>query len=299
LSLSNSFRNSVRFLLRRLQYSGSKLPDDLPPPFIRATNIGEVRDYFRGYRTSSDPSLQSEGPIAGFCAICDQEVSFEVDRPPGGGEINWRETLKCPGCGLINRWRGSLHLFKAVCNPSSEDRIYITESLSPVNDVLSTRYRNLVSSEYVPGAEPGEIVNVHTFKVRNEDVTGLSFDDNSFDALLTFDVLEHVPEYGRALKEFHRVLDFGGHLILTAPFNFSHETVVRAVVNAAGEIEHLVEPCYHGDPMSDEGVLAYYDFGMELLDRLKDAGFRDCYLVCYTSNDWGYPSPNVAFVALK
>jgi hypothetical protein len=108
-----------------------------------------------------------------------------------------------------------------------------------------------------------------------------------------------VPNYQDAIREFYRVLGEGGHLLLTAPFSFKQETTVRAVVEGNGEIRHLVEPCYHGDPLSDGGVLAYYDFGMELLDLLRETGFRATALVYYSSNDWGYPGANVAFVARK
>ena len=261
--------------------------------------IDEVRQYFKDQGSSTDPILQSESQLSGFCSICEEEVMFELLLPGDDAAINWRETVKCPGCGLINRWRGSLHLFQAVCNPSAESRIYITEALSPITELLSDRFPDLESSEYVERAEPGERIEVGLVEVRNEDVTRLSFDDNSFDALLTFDVLEHVPRYRDAVQEFHRVLDFGGYLILTVPFSFENETVTRAIVHDDGEIEHLVEPCYHGDPLSSEGVLAYYDFGVELLDQFKDAGFRDSCLVCYTSEHWGYHSHNIAYLARK
>lgn len=275
------------------------MSSDLPEPFVCTRDIREVRQYFKDRCGVTDPVLQDEGQLSGFCSVCEQETLFEVSPPGDDGAINWRETVKCPGCGLINRWRASLHLFQVVCKPSSEARIYITEALSPVTELLSTRFPEVNSSEYMAHAEPGEWIEFGSAKVRNEDVTRLSFDNNSFDALLTFDVLEHVPVYRDALLEFHRVLDFGGYLLLTAPFSFKNETVTRALVHDSGEIEHLMEPCYHGDPLSSDGVLAYYDFGMELLDQLRDAGFRDSHLVCYASDFWGYPSPNVAYVARK
>jgi len=275
------------------------LPIELPDPFSSAKTIDEVHEYFAGYIMSTDPYLQQEGSLPGRCFVCNMDVLFEVDRPKDGGEVNWRETLKCPHCHLINRWRGCLHLFEAICKPTRLDRIYITEALTPVNEHLSGVYTNLTSSEFMPQAQAGEMVKVHSRTVRNEDVTNLTFDTGSFDSILSFDVLEHVPNYQRALEEFYRVLDFGGHLIITAPFSFQKATQVRATVDEEGEVTHLVEPCYHGDPLSDEGVLAYYDFGMELLDQLNDVGFKESYLACYTSNDWGYPSGNVAFIARK
>ena len=74
---------------------------------------------------------------------------------------------------------------------------------------------------------------------------------------------------------------------------------MRAEIDVAGEITHFEEPCYHGDPLSDQGVLSYYDFGMELLDNMRDAGFRESTLVYYQSIEWGYLGENIAFVARK
>ena len=50
------------------------------------------------------------------------------------------------------------------------------------------------------------------------DITAIPAPDNSFDALLCTEVIEHVPDAVAALKEFSRLLRPGGELILTAPF---------------------------------------------------------------------------------
>jgi SAM-dependent methyltransferase len=243
-----------------------------------------------------DPGAQT---LNGRCFVCNRKAKFLIDRPADGGEVNWRETLRCPNCGMINRWRGCLHLHDAICRPRRQDRIYLTERLSPVYEALAKRYPRLTASEYLPGKERGSESEWQGQRVRHEDVTQLSFADGSLDTVLCFDVLEHVPDYRSGLREFARVLDAGGQLVLSVPFNFQQETRVRAVVDDHGEIRHLVEPCYHGDPLSSEGVLSYYDFGMDLLEELRDAGFQEAFLVCYRSARWGYLQNNVAFIARK
>lgn len=50
------------------------------------------------------------------------------------------------------------------------------------------------------------------------DITSVPEADESFDAILCSEVLEHVPEPTHALDEFQRLLKPGGQLILTAPF---------------------------------------------------------------------------------
>jgi SAM-dependent methyltransferase len=50
------------------------------------------------------------------------------------------------------------------------------------------------------------------------DITAIPAPDNSFDAILCTETIEHVPDAVAALKEFSRLLRPGGELILTAPF---------------------------------------------------------------------------------
>ncbi len=72
------------------------------------------------------------------CAMTD--VLFRVDVPADGSPVNWRETLVCPHCKLINRWRSCLHVFEAICKPDMDDRIYLTETLSPIYQNLAGRF---------------------------------------------------------------------------------------------------------------------------------------------------------------
>ena len=288
-----------KFLKKRRSLTARVNPGQVPSPFVHSPDLGSVLQYFSQFDTESDPFLAQPGNLPGRCYICDRDVVFVVLRPADGSPVNWRETLKCPSCKMINRWRSAIHLFEGVCGPQQADRIYLTEALSPTQQWMARHYPNLLCSEFIAGAEPGEMVDFHNNPIRNEDVTRLSFEDQSLDAILSFDVLEHVPDYRAALSQFSRVLDARGQLFLSVPFNFAQETTVRARIGADGEIEHLEEPCYHGDPLSPDGVLSFYDFGFCLLDELRDVGFKESFMVSWWSNDWGYPNENVAFIARK
>ena len=50
------------------------------------------------------------------------------------------------------------------------------------------------------------------------DITAIPLPDNSVDAVLCTEVLEHVPDPLAAIKEFSRLVKPGGYLIITAPF---------------------------------------------------------------------------------
>lgn len=60
-------------------------------------------------------------------------------------------------------------------------------------------------------------------ELRHADVianlgNGIPFRDGTFDTVLASDLLEHLPDTSLALRECHRVLEPGGHLILNVPF---------------------------------------------------------------------------------
>lgn len=50
------------------------------------------------------------------------------------------------------------------------------------------------------------------------DITEIPRPDESFDAIMCIEVLEHIPEPIKAIQEFGRLLKPEGHLIITAPF---------------------------------------------------------------------------------
>ncbi|MBA3047761.1 class I SAM-dependent methyltransferase [Patescibacteria group bacterium] len=50
------------------------------------------------------------------------------------------------------------------------------------------------------------------------DITDIPEKDDSFDAIMCIEVFEHLPDPISAIKEFSRLLQEEGHLIITAPF---------------------------------------------------------------------------------
>jgi SAM-dependent methyltransferase len=268
--------------------------------YFKTRDLDSLLNYFRIADGATGPEVTATGGINGTCYVCQRpDTEFRVDGAPGADEINWRETVVCPGCGLTNRWRSSLHLFEELLRPGPDDHIYITEAITPLFQALSQRYSNIIGSEFIAGVPSGAMVDTPAGPVRNEDVTRLSFEDASLHALLSFDVLEHVPDYRAALRESSRVLTRGGKLLLSAPFVFGESTRIRATVNENGDIEHLLDPVYHGDPLSEEGVLCYQEFGMDLLQDFEAAGFDDSFAVCFASRDWAYICPQVMFMVIK
>ena len=128
--------------------------------------------------------------------------------------------------------------------------------------------KSVAMSEYFAGKEPGSLHD----GVRVEDVQRLTYADASFDLVTHCDVLEHVPDDARALSELKRVLRPGGRMLFTVPLHAGARTNERASLRD-GVIEHLDAPSYHHDQLRPEGILAFRDYGLDILDRLRAAGF--------------------------
>ena len=242
--------------------------------------------------------------VDGLCHVCQRTVSFLVDfaysyEVDGILTPNWRERLVCPRCNLNNRMRAAIHVLEQECLVPSTASIYITERTTALYRAISLRYPNTIGSEFL-GDSVG-LGGTNSQGIRNEDLTRLTFPDDAFDAVLSFDVLEHVPDFGAGLAQCLRCLKPGGTLLFSVPFRFDLEhNVVRARVESNGTVKHCLPPEYHGDPLCDKGILCYHDFGWELFDKLRSVGFEEATALLYWSLTYGYLGGNqYLFVAKK
>lgn len=305
--LTRPARLAVYRMLRRVS-------PPAPVEWVRLDSLAAYRDY----QTVAAGQLRRRGAlerelassaadrftVVGHCWVCGRSVDLRVDYSysfsVGGVHVpNWREHLLCPGCHLNNRMRATIHFLEERLAPPPHAVIYLTEQMTPLFRSLSQRHPNVVGSEYL-GSSVG-FGEVTAAGIRNESVTRFTFADGSFDYVISLEVLEHVPEFTRALTECHRVLRPAGSLLLSVPFRPEcQENLVRAVVDEQGQIQHLLPPEYHGDPLQTEGCLAFYCFGWEFLDQMREAGFAEVSGYSFWSRGFGYlGSPLIFFLARK
>jgi len=124
--------------------------------------------------------------------------------------------------------------------------------------------------------------------VRHEDVEALSFPDNSLDLIVSNDVFEHVPHPDKAFSECARVLKPGGVLLATIPFHAAENTSVTRAQLTDGRLEQLLPAAYHGNPVSADGSLVFTDFGWDMLDMMRKAGFSNVGVEVYGSVEYGH-----------
>ena len=234
--------------------------------------------------------------VDGFCLPCNTPVQFLVDRQSGGYEIedrkwipNWRERLQCPICSMNNRQRLIAGLVKQQIErlSSKTAMVYFMEQVTPIFNWAKENFANyeIIGSEYLGSHfSGGQIVK----GIRHEDVTKLSFSENSLDLIVSNDVFEHVPEPARAFEECSRVLKPGGMLLATIPFHSASDvSVTRAFVDAT-EIRHVLPQVFHGNPVSDQGSLVFTDFGWDIIEIISNSGFSDVGIEIYADSNFGH-----------
>lgn len=196
----------------------------------------------------------------GTCPCCDQKTTFVAH------DAWYRDHYLCASCGSIPRERAlmfCIDLFfpgwrKAVIHESSpNDR--------GASRKLRTHAPRYIASQYFAGVTPGETHQGW----RCENLERMSFADASIDLHVTQDVLEHIFNPAAVFKEIARTLRPGGMHIWTVPLvNKERPTEICATLGPDGRVEHLREPEYHGNPVSDKGSLVTHRWGYDISELI-------------------------------
>lgn len=238
--------------------------------------------------------------IAGACIACGKSAFFFYSE----AEL-WRESLNCQHCLTTSRYRSitrglllaikeltgvdvpSLEKLpqandKQICIYDTQPPFYYASCAYPLPDLLKkTGWIDVKLSQFKPKLERGETL---AKSFTNQNLECLTYPDNSFDIVITSDVMEHVRLDDRAHNEIYRVLKPGGIYLFTVPHDrTSHDTLTRVQVTVPDDPDkdvYLLEPEYHGDTNNDEGggVLAYRVYGRDLETFLSSLGFHVEYI---------------------
>lgn len=201
------------------------------------------------------------------CPFCGPTLFVRLDATEAGVRC-----LRCAASAVHLQLGAAL---RSVVPDLAERDVCELSAQGPLVEFLRRHARSLALSEYFADAPTGSWRGA----VRCEDVQRLTYADASFDLVTHSEVLEHVPDDARAMRELRRVLRPGGIMLFTVPLHGGEWTVQRARLHA-GTIEHLCAPVYHADPLRrDTGILAFRDYGRDLLDQLRAAGFAEARLI--------------------
>jgi SAM-dependent methyltransferase len=242
---------------------------------------------------ATEAFIDEQKSYSGYCFVCKELTRFVVDVGVRFGDNkNLREGLLCERCKLSNRNRLMyLAVMNESCSPNVKD-VAIMECQSALYAALKNVMPGILGSEYIDETcVSGQSYLCNGNDIRHEDVTKLSYADDSLDLVVHNDILEHVYDYRAAFKECHRVLKSGGSMVFTMPFFMSqNENLLRGRRLADGSLEHILPPEYHGDPVHPEGAYTFHYFGWKILDDLKSEGFVTAEIAMFYDIFSGYAS---------
>lgn len=258
---------------------------------------------FRLFKKRIDRHVSCESrrkTLPGYSVPAGRMVDFLLDVAlcMPDGSINLRETVNCPETYFNMRMRAGIQVLLSFEMERSVPA-YVMEQKTPLYRYFKDIFPALTGSEFLGDKIP--LGQMDKDGIRNEDATNLTFESETFDFVMSFDVLEHIPNYISAFREVFRVLRNGGRFYFTAPFAVTcQDHLVRARVQD-GEIVHILEPEWHGDPVTGEGILCFHHFGWAVLDELRECGFSRAEVLVLDAVEYGYyvDEPILVFMAVK
>lgn len=221
------------------------------------------------------PPGDRRGDRRGTCSVCGADARFvrnswvlprDLARIAPQGFAD-RESLLCAACGSSKRVRLLADvLLELYGNGASSIARLVEEDGFRALEIAELNAVGRMHSFLAP------LPRLTHAEYPEQDIQALTYADASFDLVLTSETLEHVVDFRRALAETRRVLRPGGRHVFTVPLD------PRLARTRSRE---GLEPVHHGrggGPFAlvtrRNDMLAYTDFGLDLPDLLREAGFE-------------------------
>ncbi len=201
------------------------------------------------------------------CNVCQQQYFRFVDDWPSSENKNalsnsnviagYGKNIMCPNCLSNARERLVVAMLQHHINIENKKILH----LSPEKNI----YQYLITKSQVVTADlvKGFYQNIDKH-IKQEDVTALSFADQSFDLVIANHVLEHIPDDLKAMSEIYRVLKKGGIAILQVPYS---ETISATI-----EEPLIANPERQSELFGQKDHVRIYQLN-DYISRLGQSGF--------------------------
>lgn len=183
------------------------------------------------------------------CPVCDGK--FQKFKPYGANNC---PNACCPQCGTVERHR-LLWLYLIRKRNILSENLKLLD-IAPTKGI-SNKLKSLPNINYL------SIDLTSPLAMKHMDLTALELPDNSYDCVLCYHVLEHIPDDRKAIREILRVLKPGGWAILQVP--------IKKRLEKTHEGAHIQDPAERKRLFGQEDHVRYY--GLDYKDKLAEEGF--------------------------
>lgn len=204
--------------------------------------------------------LNEEGEVIretkGYCSCCERKTIFITKN-------YWlRDYYRCIFCGSIPRQRA---IVKVLNDEVPDWRLCSIHESSPSGSTFSFFKEQCSQYSYSYWYEDKNNGEQLEKNASNQNLEEMTFIEESFDVFITQDVLEHVNDPKKALKEIARTLKPGGKHIFTVPIYVFQKS--RPRIRMYNKKRKMILPAiYHGNPISEDGSLVTFDWGYDILE---------------------------------
>ena len=227
------------------------------------------KEFARRAAVHSRPAAAGYGKdgYADSCTVCGHTGYLRRE------EQSIRETYRCGGCGASLRYREQARLILNHFSREGSERladlaaesefqnlkIYEPGLIGPFRKFFQ-KLPHYHTSYFWDDVVPGESRE----GVQCQDLMHLTYEDDSFDLVLSSDIFEHVRKPFIGFKEVNRVLKPGGFHIFSIPLQCPMRSTTVFRVDTSGPEDVFVLPKhYHSAPKGGKS-LVYTDFGEDM-----------------------------------
>lgn len=181
--------------------------------------------------------------------------------------------LICPNCGSIPRTRGLWNKIKSELNGQSVLHFSPSPSLKRIIE-LKGNTKTYITTDY-----EGEFDSQKNYNIENLDI-----ENDTFDIIICYHILEHIPNDMLALRELKRVLKDNGTCYVQTPFKEGSIYENDSITDPAERLAHFGQ-ADHVRIYSPEG----------LKERMERVGFQVTInnVINDVNNYWGLKTKDI------
>jgi SAM-dependent methyltransferase len=195
-------KNSKSFRMGNLFFRSIKFPKCITFP------LNFLRILFSNDNKQKINKLEEIRNVSSYCQICGNRSEFADFGNPV------RRATQCLHCGSLERHR-FLYIVYQILFFGEKRKINLLH-MAPEKCLYSTLIKRKNITYFAADIDPDSYSFV---KCQKEDFMGMSYENETFDVVLSNQVMEHIEDDKKFLAEIRRVMKDDGIAIINLPYN--------------------------------------------------------------------------------